>query len=57
MQESLSTEDEERQSLQRKYDITTGFYDILDLGDSGSCLSHHTASAKHKKREGSLSIS
>jgi demethylmenaquinone methyltransferase/2-methoxy-6-polyprenyl-1,4-benzoquinol methylase len=30
MQGTLSTEDEERQSLQHKYDITAWFYDILD---------------------------
>jgi demethylmenaquinone methyltransferase/2-methoxy-6-polyprenyl-1,4-benzoquinol methylase len=30
MKRSLSTEDEERRSLQLKYDITAWFYDILD---------------------------
>jgi hypothetical protein len=30
MQGPLSTEDDERQSLQLKYDITAWFYDILD---------------------------
>jgi len=30
MQGSLSKEDEERRTLQLKYDITAWFYDILD---------------------------